>query len=493
MSTENQIPANQTAENNTPNELQKCTHCKVSRPIDQFVGKTGTPVKRCLKCRETDERQKKRPDLVEKRNQHQREVKRYVKYRENKRNQNEEEYLKHNAEIATKWRERNQEHLKEWKTQNFAARFGGIKQQAQEKGIPWKDDLTDETCYHMMTSPCHYCGFISKETLNGLNRMNSKGIYELSNTVSSCKMCTFIKGSLDPKTFIGRCLHISKKFGGSGVFNPELWRDLKCVSYGEYKKRAESKGLEFELTKERFQMYSLADCYYCGKSPSGTHLNGIDRKYNNIGYTIENCATCCGECNQMKISLNDTQFIEGCKNISNHNEENTIEYPDIEICESRIAKREKQEVVKERIIITKQQPNKERPQKPPAEPYIPKQRSYTKGSNMPEGCSINPEQIPNYCYYAPPSKNRGESFVCGKLHPKQKETGNKDWKTTTSKFVTIEEKFAQLIKYINAPNEITNSIIPSPNPSMERTPNEMTMTPLMSILPNPPSGRGFEE
>jgi len=59
---------------NMENEVkQKCTNCKVSREQKNFIGKSENIVKRCLKCREKDAKQKKRPDVIEKRNKRQNE------------------------------------------------------------------------------------------------------------------------------------------------------------------------------------------------------------------------------------------------------------------------------------------------------------------------------------------------------------------------------------------------------------------------------------
>lgn len=120
----------------------KCTNCKCYRISSDFIGKSGNVVKRCLKCRDKDAKQKKRPDIIEKRNKRQNEKKYYIKHREKKRQENEEDYLEHNAEVAKIWRSQNKEHLAEWQTLNFAARFRAIKQQAQKKGIVWNEDLT---------------------------------------------------------------------------------------------------------------------------------------------------------------------------------------------------------------------------------------------------------------------------------------------------------------------------------------------------------------
>ena len=148
----------------------------------------------------------------------------------------------------------------------------------------------------------------------------------------------------------------------------------------------------------------------------------------------------------MKNILSDSEFIESCMRVSEKNFECNIIVPQINECKKRITKREKYEIPKEKIVIIKQQPNKEK-EKIVSEIYIPTKRTYTKGSNLPENINIKPKDIPDYCYYVPANKNRSDGFCCGKLHPKQKDK-NTDWKTTRSKHVTIEEKFQQLLDYI---------------------------------------------
>ena len=425
----------------------QCTNCKCYRIQSDFIGKYGNVVKRCLKCREKDAKQKKLPDIIEKRNKRQNEKKYYIKHREKKREEHEEEYLKHNVEMAKNWRSKNKEHLAQWQTLNFAARFRAIKHQAQKKCIIWNEDLSDEICYKMMTSNCFYCDYISDKTLNGIDRMDSVGSYEKKNVVSCCKNCNFIKGSLDPETFIKRCQHISKRFGGNGTLNKDIWPNSNSVAYNRYFSRAAEKDLEFVLTKEQFIKFTLENCYYCNKENSESHNNGIDRKDNKIGYIIKNCVSCCRECNYMKGSLTEDEFIDTCKRISEYNLKNNVEIPKIYKCEGKITKREKHDIPKEKIVITKQQPNKEKEVKEPVKEYIPKKRVYTKGSNLPDDCKIKAEDIPKYCYYIKATKDKGDAFCCTKLHPKQKESG-KDWTTTKSKKVSIEEKYKHLLEYL---------------------------------------------
>lgn len=85
--------------------------------------------------------------------------------------------------------------------------------------------------------------------------------------------------------------------------------------YHNYKKKADERGLEFNLTKEEFTNLIFKDCVYCGSKPiEGTSIdrkhnktgipfkiNGIDRVDSSKGYSINNCVPCCGICNKMKL------------------------------------------------------------------------------------------------------------------------------------------------------------------------------------------------
>jgi hypothetical protein len=83
-----------------------------------------------------------------------------------------------------------------------------------------------------------------------------------------------------------------------------------------YKFRANKKKLEFSLLKKQFKEITSKNCHYCGRKPShkmnrphrgkltrfnGDYIyNGIDRKDNSKGYTLDNSITCCKNCNSMK-------------------------------------------------------------------------------------------------------------------------------------------------------------------------------------------------
>jgi hypothetical protein len=423
-----------------------CTDCKKSRSPENFIGKSGQKVKTCLICREADSKRKSRPDQREKTRIRNSEKQYSTTSRAKRRAENEQEYLNKNAKVHKIWTDNNKEHVAEYRTGNFPSRFRGIKDQAQKKGIPWNDDLTDDICRNMMESECHYCGFLSKKTLNGIDRMDSMGSYEKANCVSCCGKCNFIKGSLDPTTFVNRCKHISKRFGGKGEYNMDIWSDSYSVSLNVYKKRAVNMGLEFNLTQDQFNHLVNSNCFYCDKVKTNTHRNGVDRMDNKVGYTLDNCVACCGQCNQMKCQLTDADYIECCKRTSKFCIENNIKFDaSIPTCLYKIAKRVKQDVPQTKFVISKQP--KEKPVREPEiiEPFVPQKRVYTRGSNMPDYITV---KLPEYCIYVHESKEKGEGFCCERCHPKHRKD-KKVWYTTRSRAVSWEEKYKELMGYLD--------------------------------------------
>lgn len=103
--------------------------------------------------------------------------------------------------------------------------------------------------------------------------------------------------------------------------------DLLC----QYKRGARDRNLSFELTKEQFVSLTSSRCSYCGCHPSEnktieSHLglrydwNGIDRKNNQLGYTVENSLPCCYICNQAKHTLSHDKFIDWLDRVSDFRE-----------------------------------------------------------------------------------------------------------------------------------------------------------------------------
>jgi len=96
------------------------------------------------------------------------------------------------------------------------------------------------------------------------------------------------------------------------------YTDYKCCC------KRKSRTIAFELSLEEFTGFFDQNCYYCDRDPYNITVNkgksyvyegkgmGIDRKVDSIGYTMSNCVPCCKECNMMKKSMNDKEYIKHC-------------------------------------------------------------------------------------------------------------------------------------------------------------------------------------
>ncbi len=95
--------------------------------------------------------------------------------------------------------------------------------------------------------------------------------------------------------------------------------------YKSYIKSARERGLVFKISPTDFERIVSSPCFYCGAEPSSKNIywlkdghyrcNGIDRKDNSKGYTIENCVPCCPECNFCKGSLSKDEFLKLVKKV----------------------------------------------------------------------------------------------------------------------------------------------------------------------------------
>lgn len=86
---------------------------------------------------------------------------------------------------------------------------------------------------------------------------------------------------------------------------------------GQYRRSAEKKGLEYELSRELFEELILSDCSYCGDKPTTrlksswdeVYVNGIDRIDSSLGYVDGNVVTACWVCNSAKKNMSQQDFI----------------------------------------------------------------------------------------------------------------------------------------------------------------------------------------
>lgn len=97
----------------------------------------------------------------------------------------------------------------------------------------------------------------------------------------------------------------------------------------DYKRNAQFRNIDFELTTEEFRDVTQLPCAYCGAAPTATCYtnnkyngtciaNGIDRVDSAQGYFIVNVVACCKQCNRAKRDLPLDDFLTWIMRAAKH-------------------------------------------------------------------------------------------------------------------------------------------------------------------------------
>lgn len=299
-----------------PPELFKCSGCmRVPRPAECFMGKSGKQVKTCNECRAKDAKQAKKPETRERKNAFQRGKGYDTKYRTKRREEDEEGFLAHNAQLMAAYRSNpaNRERINKNHKMSVSNRLGSIKHQAAKKGNAW--ELTEEQEIALVMGLCFYCDSTTQDARNGIDRMDSKGMYTPSNCVSCCSECNRMKGSLDALTFVERCGQVSMHNSAPGSYTA-AWKDSRANSYVAYTRGAAVKNVSFELSEREYSELVDGECTYCGRGNTTSHMNGINRLDYTKGYAMDNCVTSCGQCSHAKKTMSSKAFVDKCKAVA---------------------------------------------------------------------------------------------------------------------------------------------------------------------------------
>lgn len=93
------------------------------------------------------------------------------------------------------------------------------------------------------------------------------------------------------------------------------------IVLSDYKRTAQARCFEWELTNEFCVVLFKSNCYYCGSPPSSVRKSkkpgakrlftytGIDRVVNSKGYTVNNVVPCCKICNHAKGAMDQSEFL----------------------------------------------------------------------------------------------------------------------------------------------------------------------------------------
>lgn len=138
--------------------------------------------------------------------------------------------------------------------------------------------------------------------------------YNFYRTKNSTRSC----GCLFKEMVVNR--NNSKK----GIATKEHGHSAITIIHKSYRQGAKSRGLKFDLSREKLKELINKDCYYCGVSNSMTTKtdtynykhNGIDRLDSNEGYVEGNMVPCCSPCNRAKYTYTPKEYIDMCKRVA---------------------------------------------------------------------------------------------------------------------------------------------------------------------------------
>jgi len=114
-----------------------------------------------------------------------------------------ESYKKRNWEVISK---RDKE-----KGARPDVRYRHLQRSAQKRNLEMT--ISFEEHKELLLKPCHYCGSQLNSSGSGLDRIDSKLGYTITNVVACCKLCNQAKMDLNQPQFIEHILKIAKLHG----------------------------------------------------------------------------------------------------------------------------------------------------------------------------------------------------------------------------------------------------------------------------------------
>jgi hypothetical protein len=164
--------------------------------------------------------------------------------------------------------------------------------------------------------------------LKVIKKVNKRGASRYLCLCDCGKECVVDGRSLTRKS-TKSCGCLSNEFFRTHNYNGlDLGVSVRNTIIHSYKGNAKAHNRIFCLTTEESCKLFKGNCFYCGLPPStvGTHshcrgeylYNGIDRVDSSLGYTPENCVSCCTMCNYKKRNDKLSDFIKWVRKVHNH-------------------------------------------------------------------------------------------------------------------------------------------------------------------------------
>ena len=215
------------------------------------------------------------------------------------------------------------------------ARLRNYQRVAADQRVPFA--IPEHAAAAMMREPCIACGSPAPIDGHGLTRLRFwpegltrperggfMGPFHPANVATACAMCNLMKGYRSVRGYVEACRHVATHRGGGWDFGryPNRFRDnVSKRSRSCYITASSTHSKTHALSNEVFARIVARPCRYCGKaSDPPRHHNGLDRIDSSVRvYTEESCDSCCGDCNIMKYTHSEADFIACCVRVATHN------------------------------------------------------------------------------------------------------------------------------------------------------------------------------
>ena len=214
--------------------------------------------------------------------------------------------------------EKNKAYLKEWRTSEKGKEItayhhaqsasGAVQLSSSAAARGYAQSLHPDQVTVLCALPCIYCGVT--DNIN-VDRVINTADYSLDNCVPCCTICNHMKSELQLGTFLSHRERIAQFQIDRIIIPTEEDGSLKR-GFSKYQKSAIERGIDWSLDKDQFELLTrlCSSCYFCGDSDN---FMGIDRKDNDIGYTVTNVLACCKKCNYFKWNLTVDAFLAKCR------------------------------------------------------------------------------------------------------------------------------------------------------------------------------------
>lgn len=138
-------------------------------------------------------------------------------YRERRRTEDEEQYLRNAALVAKHYRDVHPEMADARTARRHAsadAKISQVKKSAKRRGIDWQDTDAQVLAERIASDPCMYCGCSIEETgqMHGLDRVDNSEGYSLGNAVACCYVCNMMKRTFSIETFVNKARLIAERW-----------------------------------------------------------------------------------------------------------------------------------------------------------------------------------------------------------------------------------------------------------------------------------------